>query len=61
MKSEEEFRKKIEEEISASLKKESDYKLMLDIKALALEKTDFPLPEEFLKKWLLRVNEKTTQ
>jgi trigger factor len=58
--SEEEFRNKIEQEISASLKKESDFKLMLDIKAHTLEKADFPLPEEFLKKWLLRVNENTT-
>jgi trigger factor len=58
--SEEEFMKKLEEEIAASLKRESDYKLMIDIKAMALEKTEFQLPEEFLKKWLLRVNEKTT-
>jgi len=57
---EEEFMKKVEEEISASLEKESSYKLMQDIRKLALEKTEFPLPEEFLKKWLLRVNEKTT-
>jgi len=59
--SEEEFMKKIEEEIALNLKRESDYKLMIDIKALALEKTEFSLPEEFLKKWLLRVNENTTQ
>lgn len=59
--SEEEFMKKIEEEIALNLKRESDYKLMIDIKALALEKTEFNLPEEFLKKWLLRVNENTTQ
>jgi trigger factor len=58
--SEDEFMKKLEEEISLNLKRESDFKLMMDIKALALEKTDFQLPEEFLKKWLLRVNEKTT-
>ncbi|MBK8881533.1 MAG: trigger factor [Bacteroidales bacterium] len=58
--SEEEFMKKLEEEITANLKRESDYKLMIDIKAMALEKTDFQLPEAFLKKWLLRVNEKTT-
>ena len=58
--SEEEFMKKIVDEISLSLKRESDYKVMLDIKALTLEKTDFQLPEEFLKKWLLRVNENTT-
>jgi trigger factor len=58
--SEEEFMRKIEEEISSNLKRESDYKLMLDIKAYTLEKTDFQLPEEFLKKWLLRVNENTS-
>jgi trigger factor len=58
--SEEEFMKKIEDEIAASLKRETEYKLMLDVKALALEKTEMELPEEFLKKWLLRVNEKTT-
>jgi trigger factor len=58
--SEEEFMKKIEDEISLSLKRESDYKLLLDIKTHTLEKTDFRLPEEFLKKWLLRVNENTT-
>jgi len=59
--SEEEFMIKIEEEIKANLKRESDFKLMMDIKALAMEKTEFQLPEEFLKKWLLRVNEKTTE
>lgn len=57
---EEEFSKKIDEEISANLKRESDYRLMIDLKALAQEKTEFQLPEEFLKKWLLRVNDKTT-
>jgi trigger factor len=58
---EEEFIKKVEAEISSSLQRESDFKLLLDLKALALEKTDFELPEEFLKKWLLKVNEKTTK
>jgi trigger factor len=61
VKTDEEFAAKIEEEISKNLKRESDYKLMLDIKALALEKTEFTLPEEFLKRWLLKVNEKTTE
>ena len=59
--SEEEFMKKIEEEIAANLKRENDFKLMMDIKSLAMEKADFQLPEEFLKRWLLRVNEKTTE
>jgi trigger factor len=58
--SEEEFNKKIEEEIALNLKRESDFKLMMDLRALSMEKTDLQLPEEFLKRWLLRVNEKTT-
>jgi len=59
--SEDEFMSKIDEEISISLKRESDYKLMMDIKNLAIEKTDFNLPEEFLKKWLLKSNENSTE
>lgn len=58
--SEEEFMKKIEDEISVSLKRESEFKLMQDIKKLILDNTEFSLPEEFLKKWLLKVNENTT-
>jgi trigger factor len=59
--SEDEFMKKVEEEIVNNLKRESDYKVMLDVKKLTIEKTDFSLPEDFLKKWLLKVNEKTTE
>jgi trigger factor len=58
--SEEEFMKKIDEEIGLNLKRESEFKLSMDIKALALNNTDLKFPEEFLKKWLLRVNENTT-
>lgn len=58
--SEEEFRNRIDEEIALNLKRESDYKLMLDLKATASDKTDFSLPEEFLRKWLLKVNENTS-
>jgi trigger factor len=57
--SEEEFNKKIEDEITASLKTEGDFKLMQDIRKLTLEKTEFQLPEDFLKRWLLKVNENT--
>lgn len=59
--SKDEFMKKIEDEITLNLKRESDFKLMMDIKNMAMEKTDFQLPEEFLKKWLLKVNEKSTE
>ncbi len=58
--SEEEFRQKIEEEIRASLKEETDYKLETDLKTLAIARSEFSLPEDFLKRWLLRINENTT-
>jgi len=57
---EEEFYKKIDEEIAASLNNESNYKLKFDLKNLLMEKTNLDLPEDFLKKWLLKINEKTT-
>jgi trigger factor len=34
---------------------------MMDVKTHTIEKTDFNLPEEFLKRWLLKVNENTTE
>jgi trigger factor len=58
---EEDFRNRIDEEISTNLKNESNYKLSLDLKKLATDKTEFSLPEDFLKRWLLKVNEKTTE
>jgi trigger factor len=59
--SDEDFMKRIEKEIKVSLNHESDNKLMLDVKNLAIEKTDLRLPEDFLKRWLLKVNENTTE
>jgi len=32
----------------------------MDLKSAATEKTDFKLPEDFLKRWLVKVNENTT-
>jgi trigger factor len=59
--SEEEFRNRIDEEITANLRNESEYKLSVDLKKLAIEKSEFQLPEAFLKRWLLKVNDKTTE
>ncbi len=56
LKSEEEFMAKLETEISENLQKESDYKALIDARKMAVEKTSFDLPEEFLKRWLSRVN-----
>jgi len=59
--SEEEFLNRLNDEITANLRNESEYKLSMDLKKLALEKSEFGLPEAFLKRWLLRVNEKTSE
>ena len=61
VKSEKEFIAKIDEEIAATLKKESEYRVLVDARNLAVEKTSFDLPEEFLKKWLIRVNKELTE
>ena len=59
--SEEEFRKRIDEEIAASLREETGYKLSMDLRKLALDKSEFELPEDFLKRWLLKVNEDNSE
>lgn len=56
VKTEEEFMTRLEEEIKENLSKESDYKLNLDTRQMTIEKTEFKLPEEFLKRWLLKTN-----
>jgi trigger factor len=54
------FRKKIDEELAMNLSKESDHRFRIDAISHAVEKTEFDLPEEFLKRWLLNVNENLT-
>lgn len=56
VKSEEEFIEKLEQEIADNLKKESDYKALIDARKMAIEKTSFELPQDFLKRWLTKVN-----
>jgi len=56
----EEFELKVIEEIKEYFNRETDYKLKTDARELALEKMSFDLPDEFLKRWLVKVNEKST-
>jgi trigger factor len=58
--SETDFNNKVEEEISLNLSKESDYRFRIDAINHAVEKSGIELPEEFLRRWLLHVNEKLT-
>jgi trigger factor len=57
---EEEFRKKITEEVEAMFAQDAERKLQNDLYKLAIEKATFQLPDEFLKRWLKATNEKLT-
>ncbi len=56
IKSEEEFRNKLKEEIEKAYAQNSDYKLFIDTKAKMTGKVKTELPEEFIKRWLLESN-----
>ena len=53
----EEFDKAVEERLVDNYKQESDYKFSKDIRDYLVKKADIKLPEEFLKRWLLHINE----
>ncbi len=57
VKSPEEFNKAIEDRLVSNYKEEADYKLSKDIKQYFLTKSNIDLPEAFLKRWLLHINE----
>lgn len=60
--SEEQMMERIEGEIRRAYDEESEYKLLLDAKEKLVKKAKIDLPEEFLKRWLLVINEgKVTQ
>lgn len=61
VKSEEEFRAKVREDIAAQFIPESDYRFMVDAeKKLVGKLSDVAFPEAFLKRWLLATDEKKT-
>lgn len=51
------FRTKVAEVIRGNYKRESEQLLRLDIEKMLLDSTPILLPDEFLKNWLLEVNE----
>lgn len=57
----EDFRNRIKKEISANLKQSSEYKFGLDIRAAVLKKATFPMPEAFLKRFLISKNKNLTE
>ncbi len=60
VKTEEDLRNKLREEIAASLKQSSDRRFATDVRDMLVEKLNPELPEEFLKRWLKESNEEVT-
>lgn len=58
---EEGFRAKITEELESMMAQDADRKLQNDIYNYSLEKVQFNLPDEFLKRWLKATNEKLSE
>ncbi|WP_026899169.1 trigger factor [Daejeonella oryzae] len=58
VKSEEEFRAKITEELESMMVQNSEQKLQNDLFKFSLDKVNMDLPDEFLKRWLKATNEK---
>lgn len=56
--SEEAFREKIKTELGLMFQQDTDRKFFNDVEKSLVEKLDIRLPDEFLKRWLMAVNEK---
>ncbi len=54
------FRAKVKDEIAAGLVQSSDYKFAIDTRNTLVEKSKMQLPEAFLKRWLIAVNKELT-
>jgi len=61
VKSEDEFRERIREEIAGNYERESEYRFMVDAREVMIKKAKLDLPVEFLKRWMLETNEDITE
>ncbi|HRW21826.1 MAG TPA: trigger factor [Bacteroidales bacterium] len=60
VKTEKEFRDKIKAEIQSYLETDSKYKFMLDARSKLINKLKLPMPEAFLKRWVIATNKNLT-
>ena len=58
VKTEEEYNARISAELTDMFAKDSDFLLMRNVQDELIEKLKLPLPDEFLKRWLMNANEK---
>lgn len=56
----EDFRAKVKDEIAGSLVYSSDHKFTIDTRDTLVKKNDIALPEAFLKRWLVAINKELT-
>ena len=61
VKTEEEFTKRVQEEIALSHERESEYRFMVDAREAMIKKAKIDLPVEFLKRWMVETNEQLTE
>ena len=61
VKTEEEFTKRVTEEIALNYVRESEYRFMVDAREALIKKAKIDLPVEFLKRWMVETNEQITE
>jgi len=61
VKTEEEFTKRVSEEIALNYERESEYRFMVDARETLIKKAKINLPVEFLKRWMVETNEQITE
>ncbi len=61
VKTEEEFTKRVIEEIALNYERESEYRFMVDARESLIKKAKIDLPVEFLKRWMVETNEQITE
>ena len=60
VKTEEEFTKRVTEEIAQNYERESEYRFMVDARESLIKKAKIDLPVEFLKRWMVETNDQIT-
>ena len=61
VKTEEEFTKRVTEEIALNYERESEYRFMVDAREALIKKAKIDLPVEFLKRWMVETNDQITE
>ncbi len=59
--SEEDFMKRITEEIAQNYERESEHRFMVDTRETMIKKAKIDLPVEFLKRWMVETNKNITE